>query len=86
MALNRCDVCGALWGMGWVQWWIDCDKRKPDERSDVLMTYNNFVLEGHFANGKFYGSSGCAHTPGYCSCEEYEGITHWTPLPLPPKD
>jgi hypothetical protein len=64
--------------------WIDVDEQLPENNQKLLMTYNDLVLEGRFVNGKFYYRSGCAHTPGYCNCEEQEGITHWMPLPKPP--
>ena len=67
--------------------WISVEDRLPQSVSSVLMTYNDFVIGGEFANGKFYHLSGaCAHIPGYCYCEEQEGITHWMPLPEPPKE
>ncbi len=66
--------------------WISVKDRLPCENKEVLMTYNNLVMEGLFVNRKFYHSSVCAHVEGYCSCDEQEGITHWMPLPLPPKD
>ena len=66
--------------------WIDIEDEKPLNGQDILMTYNNFVMEGTFKNGKFFHPSICAHTKGYCNCEEQEGITHWMPLPKPPKE
>lgn len=66
--------------------WISVEKKMPENHDDVLMTYNDLVMHGKFVHGKFYHPSACAHTPGYCKCEEQEGITHWTPLPEAPKD
>jgi Protein of unknown function (DUF551) len=65
--------------------WISV-KYNPNENQDVLMTYNDLVMEGKFVNGKFYHPSVCAHVPGYCNCEYQEGITHWMPLPEPPNE
>lgn len=64
--------------------WISVDDQLPD-RHDILMTYNNLVLEGSYANGKFYEATNCCHIQPYCRCYEQEGITHWMPLPEPPK-
>ncbi len=66
---------------GWIR-----VKNKPEEGQQVLMTYNDLVMEGKFANGKFYYPSWCAHTPGYCNCEAQQGITHFMPLPNPPEE
>lgn len=54
--------------------WINCDDRMPENGQELLMTYNNFVMEGRFLEDKFY----------YRDCgtyEEQEGITHWMQLP-----
>lgn len=64
--------------------WISVRDRLP-QQTRILMTYNDLVMEGEFAKGKFYHPSICAHVSGYCKCEEQEGITHWMPLPEPPK-
>ena len=64
--------------------WIKCSNRLPEERQELLMTYNDLVMEGRFVNGKFYHPSVCAHVEGYCNCDEQEGITHWMPLPKIP--
>ena len=66
--------------------WIRVKEDLPISGQDLLMTYNDFVMEGQFAFGKFYHPSSCAHVEGYCNCKEQEGITHWMPLPEPPKD
>lgn len=64
--------------------WISVEERLPNDGQDLLMTYNDFVIQGRFANGKFFYPSVCAHVPGYCKCESQEGITDWMPLPKPP--
>ena len=65
--------------------WISVEDTLPMDRTELLMTYNDIVMEGLFLRGKFYHPNICSHTEGYCSCHEQEGITHWMPLPLPPK-
>lgn len=65
---------------GWISVW----NRLPENNQEVLMSYNNFVIQGKFANSKFYYPSICAHILPYCRCDEQEGITHWMPLPEPP--
>lgn len=59
--------------------WIKVEDRLPEEEQELLMTYNNLVMEGIFSGGKFY------YNP-FSTLLEQEGITHWMPLPLPPKD
>jgi len=66
--------------------WIKCSEELPLNHECVLMSYNELVMEGEFANGKFYHISSCAHIKGYCRCDEQEGITHWMPLPEPPRE
>ncbi len=62
--------------------WICIEERYPEDDQEVLMTYNNFVVQGLFKNHTFYHPS--------CDCflvlEEQEGITHWMPFPEPPED
>ncbi len=65
--------------------WIDIHNT-PKDGQEVLMTYNNLVLIGVYKNKKFYQDIGCAHIPGYCSCDEQEGITHWMPIPEAPNE
>lgn len=66
--------------------WIDIEDDLPIHQEQVLMTYNQYVMEGEFANGKFYYPSVCAHVKGYCKCIHQEGITHWMPMPSPPNE
>ena len=66
---------------------ISVEDKLPNTHEEILMTYNDLVMEGQYANGKFLHQIGaCAHVPGYCYCEEQEGITHWMPLPKPPEE
>lgn len=66
--------------------WIKVTDRLPENNQEILMVYNNLVMEGEFCNGKFYHPSDCAHVRGYCYCDPQDGITHWMPLPKPPED
>jgi len=66
--------------------WISVEDELPGQYDNILMTYNDLVAYGEFANGKFlYPNLSCTHRKSYCKCEEQEGITHWMPLPGPPK-
>ena len=64
--------------------WISVEDKFPEDNQELLMTYNDLVMQGIFSNKKFYHPSVCAHVEGYCNCEEQEGISHWMPLPEPP--
>ncbi len=66
--------------------WVKVKDGKPENYASVLMTYNDFVMEGEYVRGDFYHPSLCAHIEGFCICEPQEGITHWMPLPEPPKE
>ncbi len=66
--------------------WISVKDRFPKNHQEILMTYNDLVMEGMFLQGKFYHPSGCAHIERFCNCEPQEGITHWMPLPESPKE
>jgi len=66
--------------------WISVKDERPNDNQEILMTYNNLVMEGKFVNGKFYLASLCAHVQGYCDCHEQEGISHWQPMPSPPSN
>jgi hypothetical protein len=67
--------------------WIYIEDKLPEEGQDILMSYNNFVMEGKFVRGKFYHPSSCPCVEEYCHCEkEQEGISHWMPLPEPPHE
>jgi hypothetical protein len=67
--------------------WIEVEERLPKNKQKILMTYNDLVMEGEFINQKFYHPTGdaCAHVNGYCVHYPQEGITHWMPLPEPPR-
>lgn len=59
--------------------WISVRDKLPKDTEEILMTYNDFVMEGFFSNGKFYYPYTFEG-----SLEEQEGITHWMELPKPP--
>ncbi len=62
--------------------WISVNKEKPENLQEILMTYNDFVMEGLYFEEKFYHPEKCC-----CySSGEQEGITHWMPLPKPPEE
>lgn len=85
---KKCKDCGRLvcdYQMPKSEW-IKVKHRLPKENQEIIMTYNDLVMEGKFLNNKFYHPSVCAHVQGYCNCEEQEGITHWMPLPDAPHE
>jgi hypothetical protein len=57
--------------------WIAVKDRLPD-RVNVLAAYRFGVGEAKFINGKFFTISSIY--------SEYPGVTHWQPLPSPPKE
>lgn len=65
--------------------WISVEDDLPLKGENILMYYDDLVVEGEYQNGNFYHVSSCAHFKGYCKCEAQKGITHWMPLPNPPE-
>ncbi len=55
--------------------WIPVSERLPDERVPVL----TFTDKGTQRIGRLYGSE------WYTTMWELDGVTHWMPLPDPPK-
>ena len=64
--------------------WISVDERLPDKRQEVLAYRGDF--NGDMMNVYTYlGSANWEDDYGYRGSTEHEGITHWMPLPEPPK-
>ncbi len=58
--------------------WISVKDRLPEIGEPVIIYYGRFVAEAmRNDNGVFVVS---------CSDEEAEDVTHWMPLPEPPKE
>lgn len=60
--------------------WISVEDKLPEEGVKVLCSYENYnkhagFIVAMFVNGSFYGGGNYAP----------RGITHWMPLPEPPK-
>lgn len=66
------------------QEWISVEDRLPDKWQEVLAYRGDF--NGDMMNTyKYLGSGNWQDDYGYRVSAEYEGITHWMPLPEPPK-
>ena len=64
--------------------WIPVSERLPDKNDDVLCSRGNHI--GALIDVYTYkGDDQWEDSYGYFSTAEYEGITHWMPLPEPPK-
>ncbi len=64
--------------------WISVGDRLPENQQEILMTYNDFVMEGIYFKEKFYQIQTCEGD--FCEDTKQEGITHWMPLPEPPME
>jgi hypothetical protein len=65
--------------------WISVEDRLPEENTDVLIYRGGF--RGDLMNVYTYmGHNEWEDEYGYWSITDDEGITHWMPLPEPPKD
>lgn len=59
--------------------WISVKERMPEDWDDVLITNGEFVCRGYCNNAVWFASSdGGEFDP--------EEITHWQPMPEPPKE
>ena len=65
--------------------WIPVTERLPNENEDVLCSRGNHIgaLMDVYA---YKGDNKWEDTYGYWSYGHVEGITHWMPLPEPPKE
>ena len=64
--------------------WIDFNKQKPKYLEDVLFLTDSGVIEGYYNPNwytEFYFNFSCG-----CSSENIGIVTHWMPLPEPPKE
>ncbi|HDL2220681.1 TPA: DUF551 domain-containing protein, partial [Mannheimia haemolytica] len=59
--------------------WISVKDRLPEIRKEVLIT-NNFIMIAQF-NGESWFKPG-----GFLGIQPVYGVTHWQPLPEPPKE
>lgn len=66
------------------QKWIPVSERLPNKNDDVLCSRGNHI--GALMDVYTYkGDDQWEDSYGYFSTAEYEGITHWMPLPEAPK-
>lgn len=66
--------------------WINIEKEKPEEGQEILIIYNDFVMEGKYENKNFYYQTMCSCMTEFRQCEEQEIVTYWMPLPKPPEN
>ena len=72
-----------------VNQWISCKDKMPEDNTSVLFVYVNengikSVHYGYHRTIKGLGSSWAKPSGGWQYCDD--DITHWQPLPEPPKD
>ena len=61
-----------------VQEWIPVTERLPEKDTYTLVTTDGVVISAYWHNDRFYGFS----AKGIATVG---GVTHWMPLPEPPK-
>ena len=61
-----------------VQEWIPVSERLPEKDTYTLVTTDGVVISAYWHNDRFYGFS----AKGIATVG---GVTHWMPLPQPPK-
>ena len=61
-----------------VQKWIPVTERLPEKDTYTLVTTDGVVISAYWHNDRFYGFS----AKGIATVG---GVTHWMPLPEPPK-
>lgn len=65
--------------------WISVEDRLPEENTDVLI-YRGGFRDDLMNVYTYMGHNEWEDEYGYWSRTDDEGITHWMPLPEPPKD
>jgi len=73
--MDRCEACGARWNLGDNQW-IKCTDRLPKLNETVLVYHKPYIgIEQRIdpKDGNIWAAT------------EKKYITHWMPLPKPPK-
>jgi hypothetical protein len=60
--------------------WISVDERLPDEDGWVIVSGGLDSFAASYLDGKFYYANGVN-----CGSREVFYVTHWQPLPDPPK-
>lgn len=93
--MDRCDHCGARWGLGDNQW-ISVEDRLPPDDEDVLVYHqqDSHISVGFFEKdnvqwyiesdgNKFYTDTGWETEIPWA---QKGRVTHWMPLPKPPKE
>jgi hypothetical protein len=60
--------------------WISVKERLPEEGSGLLIVYHSYLKE---VGTSYYDDDMWCSSPWPITCEH---ITHWMPLPQPPKD
>lgn len=65
--------------------WISVKDELPDKNQDVLIYRGNYI-EDMMHVYTYLGNNEWEDEYGYWSRTDDEGITHWMPLPEPPKE
>ncbi|MDC9624097.1 DUF551 domain-containing protein [Xenorhabdus sp. XENO-7] len=65
--------------------WIKCSDRLPETYDDILLVVDgsNDIHVGYFILDEYEGK--CFHSLGEDLFFKIEYVTHWMPLPEPPK-
>ena len=66
--------------------WISCEDRLPEIGEPVwLFCFEDYQQEGYFVQDIDYEEEGVSHTFKNMY-DKYIVVTHWMPLPEPPKE
>lgn len=63
--------------------WIDINHFLPQNDDEVLVCNDGLVYYCRYSNGRFIFEAYSSY--GDCDDEIYTKVTHWQPLPEPPK-